>query len=250
LAHQLTIKRQTNKIIKNIRQKIINLLKKKKYLAVILARGGSKRLPRKNLRRLNGKPLIAHTIISALKCQHLDEIIVSSDDKEILKVSKKYGAKTITRPKHLASDRAKSSHALKHVIENSPNFEYMVMLQPTSPLRNEKHINDAIHLLEKKNASAVVSVCKTEHNPLWSNTLPKNFSMQGFFNNNVFNKRSQDLKSYYRLNGAIYICKINSFLKEKSFFLKKKIYAFEMPQEESIDIDTEFDFKMAKALMK
>tara|TARA_B110000971_G_scaffold142216_1_gene145382 strand:- start:1931 stop:2620 length:690 start_codon:yes stop_codon:yes gene_type:complete len=221
------------------------LYKKKKYLAVILARGGSKRLPRKNLRKLNGKPLIAHSILSSLKCQYLDEIIVSSDDKEILKVSQKYGAKIIKRPKYLASDKAKTFYAVKHVVENSSNFDYVVLLQPTSPFRNEKHIHDAINLLEKKNADAIVSVCKTEHNPLWSNILPKNFSMKGFLKNNILNKRSQDLKNYYRLNGAIYICKINSFLKEKSFFLQKKIYAFEMPQEDSIDIDTEFDFKMA-----
>ena len=116
------------------------MYKKKKYLAVILARGGSKRLPRKNLRKLNGKPLIAHSILSSLKCQYLDEIIVSSDDKEILKVSQKYGAKIIKRPKYLASDKAKTFYAVKHVVENSSNFDYVVLLQPTSPFRNEKHI--------------------------------------------------------------------------------------------------------------
>ncbi len=221
------------------------MYKKKKYLAVILARGGSKRLLKKNLKNLNGKPLVVHTILSALKCKYLDEIIVSSDDKEILKVSKKYGANTIKRPKYLANDKAKSFHALKHVIENTSTFDYVILLQPTSPLRNEKHINDAINLLEKKNADSIISVCKTDHYPLWSNVLPKNGSMKNFFN-----KRSQDFKNYYRLNGAIYICKTSSFLKEKSFFLKNNIYAFEMLKEESIDIDTEFDFKIAKALMK
>ena len=121
----------------------------------------------------------------------------------------------------------------------------MVLLQPTSPLRNEKHIYDAINLLEIKNANAIISVCKTEHNPLGCNILPKNFSMQNFLN-----KRSPGFKNYYRLNGAIYICKISQFLKEKSLFLKNNIYAFEMPIEESIDIDTEIDFKIAKALIK
>lgn len=221
------------------------MYKKKKYLAVILARGGSKRLPRKNLRNLNGKPLIAYTILSALKCQYLDEVIVSSDNKEILEVSKKYGAKVIKRPKYLSNDRAKSFDALKHTIQNTLIFDYVVLLQPTSPLRNEKHIYDAINLLEKKNADAIISVCKTEHNPVWSNTLPKNFSMQGFLN-----KRSPNFENYYRLNGAIYICRIDNFLKEKSLFLKNNIYAFKMSQEESIDIDTEFDFKIVKALMK
>ena len=221
------------------------MYKKKKYLAIILARGGSKRLPRKNLRNFNGKPLIAHTILSALKCKYLDEVIVSSDNKEILDASKRYGAKIIKRTKYLANDKAKSFDALKHAIENTLIFDYVVLLQPTSPLRNEKHIYDAINLLEIKNANAIISVCKTEHNPLGCNILPKNFSMQNFLN-----KRSPGFKNYYRLNGAIYICKISQFLKEKSLFLKNNIYAFEMPIEESIDIDTEIDFKIAKALIK
>ena len=226
------------------------MYKKKKYLAVILARGESKRLQGKNLKKINGKPLISYTILSALNCKYLDEIIVSSDDKKILKVSKKYGAKTLKRPKYLATDKAKTSDALRHVIKNTFTFDYVVLLQPTSPLRNENHIYDAINLLEKKNADAIISVCKTEYSPSWCNALPKNFSMKSFLKKNILNKRSQDLKNYYRLNGAIYICKINSFLKERSFFLKKNIYAFEMPIEDSIDIDTEFDFKIAKALVK
>ena len=226
------------------------MYKKKKYLAVILARGGSKRLPGKNLKKINGKPLIAYTILPALNCQYLDEIIVSSDNKNILEVSKKYGAKILKRPKNLASDKAKSSEALRHAIQNTSTFDYVVLLQPTSPLRNENHIYDAINLLEKKNADAIVSVCKSEHNPTWCNILPKNFSMKGFLRKNTLNKRSQDIKNYYRLNGALYICKINCFLKERSFFLKNNTYAFEMPIEDSIDIDTEFDFKIAKALIK
>ena len=126
------------------------MYKKKKYLGVILARGGSKRVPRKNLRNLNGKPLVVHTILSALKCHYLDEVIVSSDDRKILEISKKYGAKIIKRPKSLAKDKTKSSDALKHVLEKTLNFDFVVLLQPTSPLRNEKHIFEAINLLEKK----------------------------------------------------------------------------------------------------
>lgn len=226
------------------------MYKGKKYLAVILARGGSKRLPKKNLKRLNGKPLIVYTIISALKCKYLDEIIVSSDDKKILEISKKNGAKIIKRPKYLSTDKSKSFDALRHVIlNNNATYDYVILLQPTSPFRNEKHIYDAIRLLDKKKANAVISVCKANHNPLHSNLLPKNKSMEGFLKYNIINKRSQDLQNYYRLNGAIYICKIYDFLKEKSLFLKKNIYAYEMNKEVSVDIDTEFDFKIAKALM-
>ena len=219
------------------------MYKKKKYLGVILARGGSKRLPGKNLKKLNGKPLIAYSILAGLKCKYLDMLIVSSEDKNILNISKKYGAETIKRPKYLASDKSKSSSALKHVLENISNFDYLVLLQPTSPLRNEKHICEAINLLEKKNADAIISVCKLNNNSM-CHTLTKNFDMKNFF------KSKKKIKNYYKINGAIYICKINFFLKENSLFLKNNIYAFEMTKEESIDIDTEFDFKMAEILMK
>ena len=226
------------------------MFKKKKYIAVILARGGSKRLPKKNLKNLKGKPLIAYTILSALKCKYIDEIIVSSDDEKISKLSKKYGVKIVKRPKYLSGDYAKSSDALIHVLKDNLTFDYVILLQPTSPLRNEKHISAAIRILEKKRADALISVYKDKANPNWSNFLPKNFSMENFFKKKSLDKKNYNFNNYYRLNGAIYICKINKFLKEKSFFLKKNIYAFEMSQEESIDIDTEFDFKIAKALMK
>jgi CMP-N,N'-diacetyllegionaminic acid synthase len=226
------------------------LYKKKKYLAVILARGGSKRLPGKNIKNLKGKPLIAYTILSASKCKYLDEIIVSSDDQKILDVSKKYCVKTIKRPKYLANDDAKSFDALKHVLKNNPNFDFVVLLQPTSPLRNEKHIYKAIELLEKKNAKAIISVCKSEQSLLNHNISLKNFSLQDLFKKNFLKKNTQDFKDHYKLNGAIYICEIKKFLKEKSLFLKKSIYAFEMHREESIDIDTKFDFEIAKTLIK
>lgn len=226
------------------------MYKEKKYLAVILARGGSKRLPGKNIKNLKGKPLIAYTILSALKCKYLDEIIVSSDDQKILDVSKKYGVRTIKRPKYLANDNAKSSDALKHVLNNTSNFDFVVLLQPTSPLRNEKHIYKAIKLLEKKNAKAIISVCKSEQSLSNHNIFPKNFSLQDLVKKSFANKKGWDFKNHYKLNGAIYICEIKKFLKQKSLFLKKSIYAFEMHQEESIDIDTKFDFKIAKTLIK
>lgn len=229
----------------NLKRKIYILYKKKKYLGVILARGGSKRVPKKNLRNLSGKPLIAHTIVTALKCHFLDDLIVSSDDIDILKISKKYGAKVILRPKYLAKDNTKSSDALEHIVKQNLNFDFVVLLQPTSPLRNEKHIFKAINFLHEKKADAIISVCKTAHKPYWTNILPKNLSMQNFLK--LTEKKFDD---YYRINGAIYICRVKKFLSEKSLFLKKNIYAFIMHPKESIDIDTELDFKITKALMK
>ncbi|RRS31269.1 MAG: CMP-N-acetlyneuraminic acid synthetase [Epsilonproteobacteria bacterium (ex Lamellibrachia satsuma)] len=226
------------------------MYKNKTFLAVIPARGGSKRLPRKNVLDLNGKPLIAHTIEASLKSKYLDKAIVSSDDEEILKISQKHGASVIKRPDELASDTATTFDAIKHAIENTNEYDYIVLLQPTSPLRDENHINEAIELLEAKGADAVVSVCEMDHSPLWSNTLPEDANMSMFLRDEVLNKRSQDLEKYYRLNGAVYICKTDKLLEEKSFFLKENIFAYKMDRESSIDIDEEIDFQLADTLIK
>ena len=224
--------------------------KNKTFLAIIPARGGSKRLPRKNVLDLCGKPLIAWSIEAGLKSKYIDKLIVTSDDEDILSISKKYGASIIKRPEELSSDTATTFDALKHTIDNLEKYDYIVLLQPTSPLRNEKHLDEAIELLEEKNADAIVSVCEMDHSPLWSNTLPKDGSMKSFLKEEVLNKRSQDLEKYFRLNGAIYICKMDKFLNNKGFFLKENIYAYLMNKEDSPDIDDEFDFLMTEYIMK
>lgn len=226
------------------------MLNNKTFLAIIPARGGSKRLPRKNVLDLCGKPLIAYSIEVGLQSQYIDKVVVSSDDDEILTLSEKFGANIIIRPYELASDTSTTFDAIKHTIDNFEKYDYVVLLQPTSPLRNEKHIDEAIELLESKNSDAVISICEMDHSPLWSNTLPQDGSMTNFLRDDVLNKRSQDLEKYYRLNGAIYICKTEKLLKEKSFFLKDNIFAYKMDRESSLDIDTKLDFKIAEVLME
>ena len=225
------------------------MYKNKTFLAIIPARGGSKRLPRKNVLDLNGKPLIAYSIEAGLDSSYIDKVVVTSDNDEILTISKKYGAITINRPNELASDTATTFDAIKHAVDNYEKYDYIVLLQPTSPLRDRDHIDKAIELLESKNADAVVSVCKMDHSPLWSNTINDSLSMTGFLKDEVLNKRSQDLKEYYSLNGAIYICDTKKLLKEKSFFLKESIFAYKMDRKSSIDIDKEIDFKIAEYLL-
>jgi CMP-N,N'-diacetyllegionaminic acid synthase len=226
------------------------MLDNKTFLAIIPARGGSKRLPRKNVLDLAGKPLIAWTIDAALNSSYIDNSVASSDDDEILAIADQCGIKTLKRPDHLASDTATSFDAVKHAIENSVKTDYVVLLQPTSPLRTAKHIDEAIELLISKNADAVISVCEMDHSPLWSNTLPENGSMEHFLRDEVKNKRSQDLEPYYRLNGALYVCKTDKLLSEKSFFLQHNIYAYLMDRKTSIDIDEITDMKMAEFFMK
>ncbi len=222
------------------------MLSRKTFLAIIPARGGSKRLPRKNVLDLNGKPLIAYSIEAGLNSKYIDKVIVSSDDDEIIKIAKKYKADTVKRPDELANDTATTFDAIKHTIDNSDRYDYIILLQATSPLRDKKHIDETIELLESKNADAVVSVCEMDHSPLWSNTLDKSLSMNNFLKDEVLNKRSQDLETYFRLNGAIYICNTDKLLEEKTFFLKDNIFAYKMDRKSSIDIDEEIDFKMAE----
>ncbi len=228
---------------------VFSVYKNKSFLAIVPARGGSKRLPRKNLLDLNGKPLIAWSIESGLKSEYIDKVIVSSDDDEILSVSKKYKSDTIVRPSELASDTATTFDAIKHAIDNTEKYDYVVLLQPTSPLRSDKHIDSAIELLFEKKADSVVSVCEMEHSPLWANTLPNNKSMDSFIRDAIREKRSQDLDKYYRLNGAIYLCKVDRLLKEKSMFVRDNIYAYVMGKDVSVDIDERIDFDWAEFLM-
>jgi len=225
------------------------MYKEKTFLAIVPARGGSKRLLHKNILDLNGKPLIVWSIEVGLESRYVDSVVVTSDNDEILQIAKEFNIHIVKRPKSLSSDTSSTFDAIKHTINNLERYDYIVLLQPTSPLRRANHIDEAIELLISKKADAIVSVCEMEHSPLWSNILPKDDSMQGFLRDDILNKRSQDMEKYYRLNGAIYICKTEKLLSEKSFFLKENIFAYKMSEESSIDIDNEIDLKMAKSLM-
>ncbi len=224
------------------------MYKNKNFLAIIPARGGSKRLPRKNILNLNGKPLIRWSIEAGLKSKYIDKVVVTSDDAEILGIAESSGVSVINRPVELASDTSTTFDAIKHTINNVNNYDYIVLLQPTSPLRTAQHIDEAIEILFERSADAVVSVCEVDHSPLWSNTLPNNDNMSNFIRDDVLNKRSQDLEVYYRLNGAIYICDVNRLLQEERFLLKENIFAYKMDKSVSIDIDEEIDLKIAQAL--
>lgn len=221
----------------------------KKILAIIPARGGSTRLPRKNVLPLAGKPLINWSIEAALHSHFISKVVVSSDDEEILSTARIAGADIIRRPPALAQDVSTSFDAVKHAIDNAEYHDYIILLQPTSPFRTRQHIDEAIQLLELKKADAVVSVTGMEHSPLWANTLPDDGSMAGFLRSDVLGLRSQALENYYRLNGAIYICKTERLLAAGTFFLESNIYAYKMESGSSVDIDTPLDFAFAEFLV-
>lgn len=222
----------------------------KKILAVITARSGSKRLLNKNILNLAGKPLIAWTIEAGKKSRYIDKLIVSTDTNEIKNVSQYYGAEVpFLRPTELSADNSDSVSVLKHAIDyTNENFDYILLLQPTSPLRSAEDIDKAIEMLND-NTQAVVSVCEAEHSLLWCNTLPGDFSMADFIKKDVKNKRSQDLPIFYRLNGAIYISEVDYFYEQNGFW-GDRTKAYLMPRERSVDIDTWIDFKLAEAILQ
>ncbi len=226
------------------------MLNGKTFLAVVPARGGSKRLPRKNILDLGNKPLIAWSIEAGLNSRYVDKVIVSSDDDEILNIAKTYNSEIIKRPASLASDTATSFDALKHTIENVETYDYIILLQPTSPLRSSQHIDEAIELLMRKNADAIISITEMDHSPLWSNTLSEDGDMSTFLREEVKNIRSQDLEKYYRINGAIYICETERLLKKENFFIDDNIFSYVMDRKSSIDIDEEVDFHLAQYLIE
>jgi N-acylneuraminate cytidylyltransferase len=225
------------------------------FLAIIPARGGSKRLPNKNVKELNGKPLIAWTIDAALASPNVNKVVVSTDDNDIAEISLLSGAEVpYIRPHNLSTDTANTVDVIKHAIDfyakSGHYFDFIILLQPTSPLRISADITNAIELLKEKNADAIISVCEVEHSPLWSNTIPLTGSLKSFIKDEVKNMRSQDLATYYRLNGAIYIVETTKFIEQNSLFLNDNIYAYKMNVENSVDIDNETDFSYAEFLIE
>jgi CMP-N,N'-diacetyllegionaminic acid synthase len=214
-------------------------------LAIIPARGGSKRLPGKNILDFAGKPLIAWTIDAALKSKYINNIIVSTDDAQIASIAKEYGAKVpFLRPDNLASDEATTIDVVLDLLSRiSEKYKYIALLQPTSPLRTYQHIDESVEQLGDKDS--VVSVVKTEHPLEWCNTLPSDKNLDNFIDDSVRNKRSQDLPDRYRINGAIYIVKTDVLLRVKSFLLEKGAVAYVMDRDSSIDIDHKQDFIIA-----
>lgn len=223
-------------------------------LAIIPARGGSKRVKNKNIRDINGKPLIAWTIISALRSECYDIVLVSTDSEEIRDIAIEYGAiSPFLRPAHLSTDTASSEDVVSHAISWVTNhyhcsIDSVTLLQPTSPLRTSNDIQCAMTFFREKNADSVISVCRLEYPIQFCNILPKDFSLDGFISEDN-DKRTQDLDLYYRVNGAIYIFKPGLVRCFDSFY-KKGSFAYVMSRMNSIDIDDEDDFTLASIILE
>ena len=226
------------------------------FLAIIPARGGSKGLPGKNIKEICNKPLIAWSIEAGLKSQYLDEVVVSTDYQDIANISKQYGASApFLRPDCLASDTTTSFEAIKHAIDYYKNelnkeFDYIVLLEPTSPLRESNDIDLAIEDLMNSNADSIVGIGKTEdQNPAFLVNMNNKRYISGYEDKAMSIKRRQDILDVYFFEGSIYISKITSLLENKTFYHEKTIgYVF--PKYKTLEIDDMDDFIMVEAMMR
>lgn len=222
---------------------------KPKILAIIPARGGSKGVPRKNIRDLAGKPLIAWTIEEAKKSRYIDRLILSSEDDEIIEVAKQCGCEVpFKRPIELAQDETPGIEPVLHAIEQCPGYDYVVLLQPTSPLRTVEDIDGCIEKLISSGKDFYVSVTESDKSPYWMYTVNQS-NMKVLIDRNKLITRRQDLPKVYNLNGALYVGKVELLYKKKSF-LTEGTQAYIMPRERSYDIDSEMDFKICNYLME
>ena len=226
----------------------------RRILGLIPARGGSKGLPGKNLRELGGKPLIAWSIEASRQSRFVDATLVSTDCPQIAESARRYGAEApFLRPAELATDTARSFDAILHALawrqSQGHADDLVVVLQPTSPLRTGADIDRAVELFFARRAEAVVSVCEVEHHPWWTNTLPEDGNMGDFLRPEALNRNRQELPPHYRLNGALYLAAI-PFLQEAGSFYGPRTYAYLMPRERSVDIDSGLDLQSAELLLK
>lgn len=227
--------------------------KTSRVLAVVPARGGSKGLPGKNIRPLSGKPLIAWSIEQALDAQSIDLVVVSTDDQEIAEVASRYGACVpFLRPEHLASDAASSIdvvvHALDHLAQNGSVFDIVVLLEPTSPLRDSLDIDQAVQRMADSHASAIVSVCRAESShPAFVFRQSPDGHLIPFMERPPTGLRRQEIEPMFFLDGSIYASEVQALREQRSFYHSNTI-AYEVPKWKSFEIDDLEDFQIVEAL--
>lgn len=226
---------------------------KKKNIAIIPARSGSKGLKDKNIKLLNGIPLLGYSVSAAQRTGLFDEIMVSTDSTIYAEIAQKSGAAVpFLRSSELGSDSAGSWEVVKEVLKRyailGVQFDTVCLLQPTSPLRTTEDIIGAYALLNEKQANAVTSVCLVDHSPLWSMVLPEDQSLEEFRHSISSNRQRQQLDTYYRLNGAIYIRKLE-YRNSDIVIMDDREYAYVMERSNSVDIDTIDDFRLAEVMI-
>lgn len=228
------------------------MFNKQKILALIPARGGSKGIKDKNIVFLAGKPLIAYSIEAAKYSKYIDDIIVTTDSEKIAEISKQYGASVpFMRPAELATDTSKTIDAVLHAIQTlktmGKEYDVLILLQPTQPLRTNKNIDEAIEVYYKNKEDGLVSVSPVDDSPLLIRSISNDGKLLNLLSQNSTCRR-QDMPEYYKVNGCIYINKIEE-INENTSFNDNKI-PFIMTKEHSIDIDELSDLCMAEYYLK
>lgn len=221
-------------------------------LCLIPARGGSKRLPKKNIKLLKGKPMIWYTIEAAIKADIFDDIYVSTEDSEVAQIAKEYGAKVINRPPELSTDLASvvdvSLHALDFLKSKGKEYEILCVLLPTSPLRTHEDIINAYNIfIEQDISSFLMAVTSYLYDPFIA-LKEVNGYLEPVFPEYIGKKR-QELPEVFVDNGSIYMVRVEEFKKRKTFY-GRRLLKYYMPLERSIDIDTEVEFKLAVHFME
>ncbi|MBI5701743.1 acylneuraminate cytidylyltransferase family protein [Candidatus Saganbacteria bacterium] len=222
----------------------------KKVIGIIPARGGSKGVRRKNLKMVAGRPLLAWTIEQAKAAKYFDRFILSSEDAEIIAAARKLGCEApFVRPRKLAGDGTHTIDVVLHALRKlSEKYDYVVLLQPTSPLRQAEDIDGCIELCMRKNADSCVSVVEAGKSLYWSFSLDQKNRLKPVLNTGKLIPRRQELPKAYTLNGAVYCARVDWLFKKKMFITDETI-AFVMPPERSLDIDSELDLKIVDCLL-
>jgi N-acylneuraminate cytidylyltransferase len=219
-------------------------------LAIIPARGGSKGIPRKNIQLLGGKPLIGWTIDAAKQASYINRIIVSTDDEEIASIARNMGVDVpFIRPAELATDETPGIAPVLHAISLLPFHDWVLLLQPTSPLRSTEDIIGIWQFCHDNGAPSAVSVCEMDKHPFWMYQRNAEYRLESFFNLRPDVRRRQDLPPAYALNGAMYIAKTD-WLLERRDFIGPETLGYIMPAERSVDLDSMQDWYWVKFLVE
>jgi CMP-N,N'-diacetyllegionaminic acid synthase len=226
-----------------------------KILAIIPARGGSKGLPGKNIRILNGKPLIAYSIEEAKKSKYIDRVILSTDSQEIIDACKPYDIEVpFIRPIELATDNALAVDNYEYTLNRMKDeFNYdadvLVVLQPTSPLRTVEDIDKAIEIYINKKGDSVVSVCELPHPIERVRKLTEDGKIRNYSDKKIVLKNRQDYEKLFVPNGVVFVLNVDLFLKHKTYYFDNT-YAYIMSKKQSIDVDDILDFSLIELIIK